>query len=151
MILAPTPSFYMLEATEEAARIIASTLSSDVQNDIKSVLIVSREFSNDIEPTNELRESTSTIRLALAEEPTETLTFNPLFVPSSQEALDEALDSEIKGDHFRFVGMNGNPFAVAILELTSRETPILTGTVSYQQFDLPGYEDLMKERSRPLN
>jgi hypothetical protein len=72
--------------------------------------------------------------------------FNPLYIPMSLDELDDALVIEQKSDSVQFSAMNGNPFAVKIVEISNDEEPLITATVSYQQFDLPGYETIMSNQ-----
>jgi hypothetical protein len=77
--------------------------------------------------------------------------FNPLFIPMSLDDLDDALEVEQKSDRVSFSAMDGNPFAVKIVQLSTPLQPLLTATVSYQQFDLPGYEQIMEKQKTLLN
>jgi len=151
MIQAPTPAFYVVRATGEAAELIASVFSPGSMGDITDVIVLSKEFSNDIEPINELDESLQSLKTGLSAELIEDCQFNPLFIPMSLDDLDDALEVEQKSDHVRFSAMDGNPFAVKIVQLSTPLEPLLTATVSYQQFDLPGYEQIMEKQKTLLN
>ncbi len=152
MIIAPTPAFYVVRAEGDAAENIAGIVSPSVMTDITDVIVLSREFTNDIEPINELDASMETLKSSLAEDIEIEQKFNPLFIPMSLEELDDALEVEQKSDHVQFSAMNGNPFAVKIVQVTSKsEQHLITGTVSYQQFELPGYETIMEKQRTLLN
>lgn len=151
MITAPTQAFYVIRASGEAAEMIASVFSPGAMGDITDVVVLSREFTNDIEPINELDISLETLKLGLSPNLIEDCQFNPLFIPMPLDDLDDALEIEQKSDHVRFSAMNGNPFAVKIIQLSSDHEQLLIGTVSYQQFDLPGYEHIMDKQKTLLN
>lgn len=151
MIQAPTPAFYIVRATGEAAELIASVFSPGSMSDITDVIVLSKEFTNDIEPINELDESLRTMKEGLSTDLIENCKFNPLFVPMSIDDLDEALEVEQRSDHVQFSAMDGNPFAVKIIEFSTPLEPLLTATVSYQQFDLPGYAQIMDKQNTLLN
>ena len=147
MIIAPTPSFYIIRAYGEAAELITSVFSPGTMGDITDVIVLSKEFSNDIEPMNELDASLVTLKEGMGSEMTEVISFNPLFIPQSMDALDDALEVEHKNDNVRFTAMDGNPFAVKIVELTALDDePLITATVSYQQFDMPSYDTIMQSQ-----
>jgi hypothetical protein len=143
MIVAPTPSFYVIRASGEAAEMIAAVFSPGAMGDITDVIVLSNEFTNDIEPMNEMDASLATIKEGLSPDLVENVQFNPLYIPMTLDELDDALVIEQKSDSVQFSAMNGNPFAVKIVEISTADEPLITGTVSYQQFDLPGYEQIM--------
>ncbi len=143
MIVATTPSFYVLQAEGEAAELIASIFSPSVMSDIVGVSILSKDFSNDIEPINELDESIKLLKDGLGTDTVEDVLFNPLFIPMSNEALDETLDAQEKGEEIRFVGMNGNPFAIKSIDISRNDNSLISAVVGYHKFNLPGYEDII--------
>lgn len=153
MIITQSPAFYVVRASGEAAELITSVFSPGSMGDIEQVLVVSRDYSNDIEPINELDTSLETIKEGLGNEIKENVVFNPLYIPMKIDDLDEAIDVEVKGDNVRFTAMDGNPFAVKTVQLSSQiAEPILLATVSYQQFDLPSYDVIMdKQLNSKLN
>jgi hypothetical protein len=151
MITAPSNSFYTVQATGEAAELIASVFSPGSMGDITDVIVLSKEYTNDIEPINELDDSLETIKSGLGVELIENTSFNPLYIPQPMELLDEALDVEVKGDNVRFTAMDGNPFAVKIVEVSTPMEPLLTATVSYQPFELPSYDVIMQNQTNLLN
>lgn len=147
MIISNSPSFYVIRATGEAAELIASVFSPGTMGDITDVVVLSREFDNDIEPINELDKTLETIKEGLGSDIIENASFNPLFIPMSIDDLDDALEVEQKNDNVRFTAMDGNPFAVKIVEITSNDEPLISATVAYQQFDLPSYDVIMHNQT----
>jgi hypothetical protein len=142
----------MIHASGEAAELIAASVSAGVMSDIVEVVVVSRNFTNDIEPINEMDASMEVIKSGLGPDFTEACTFNPLYMPQSIDALDDVLEVETKTDNVRFVGMNENPFAIKVTEVTShQDESIITAITRYQQFDLPSYEVIMEQQQRVLN
>lgn len=151
MIIAPTSSFYVLRASGEAAELIASVFSPGTMGDISDVIVLSREFTNDIEPMNEMDASLEVIKSGLGPDVVQSVSFNPLYIPMPIGELDDALDVEQKNDNVRFTAMDGNPFAVKIVELsTEADERLITATVSYQQFELPSYEIIMHKQTHGL-
>lgn len=150
MIESPTQSFYIITASGEAAELITATFSIGTMADIVDVIVLSKEFSNDIEPINEMDTTLETIKEGLGSVFVEHVKFNPLFIPMKMSDLDDALEVESKNDNISFMAMNGDPFAIKIVELAANEEPLITATVRYHQFDLPSYEDIMKNQSSLL-
>lgn len=146
MIVAPTNSFYVIRAKGEAAELITSVFSPGSMGDIVDVIVLSKDFTNDIEPINELDASMATIKSGLGSELTETVQFNPLYIPRPIDELDDALEVHQKNDNVEFTGMDGNPFAVKSIELVSNEETLINASVSYHQFQLPAYEVIMENQ-----
>lgn len=143
-------SFYLIRATGEAAELITSVFSAGSMGDITDVTVLSKEFDNDIEPINEMDATLATIKEGLGSVLVENVTFNPLFIPMHIDELDDALDVEQKTDNVRFTGMEGNPFAIKIVDITSGadgNQQLIAGTVAYQQFDLPSYNDIIDKQT----
>jgi hypothetical protein len=150
MITPLAPAYYVVQATGEAAEMITAVFSPGTMGDIVDVTVLSKEFTNDIEPINELDGALRIIKSGLQPNLLQTEEYNPLYVPMSIDALDDALDVETKGEMVRFTAMNENPFAVKIVEIATEEMPLITATVSYQQFDLPSYDTIMSSQTTRL-
>ena len=150
MITTTAPAFYLIKTTGEAAELLTSLISSKSMLDIETAIVVSKNFTNDIEPIHELDVAVSTLKegLQVTEQVEE---FNPLFYPSSDERIDEALEVEFKNDRVAFNAMNGNPYHAKRVELKTNGTTEVEGAVIFQQFELPGYEAIMEGRQQPLN
>lgn len=147
MIISPSESFYVIRASGDAAELIAAAFSPGTMADITDVIVLSKDFSNDIEPMNEIDETLKMIKDGLGVDLIESVMFNPLFVPRPIEELDDALEVEQKSEIVGFSAMNGNPYAVRTIELGMEdEPPMLSAIVSYHQFDLPSYEIIMKNQ-----
>ena len=146
MISPAAKTFYLLNAIGEAAEVITSVFSPGSMNDIETVAVLSHEFSNDIEPLNELDESLEMLKLVLLKVET-TEEFNPLYMPMPIEALDEVLDGTSKSDSMLFTGMNGNPFAIKTVQVEQNSETIVSAIVSYKQFDLPGYDEILAKQT----
>ena len=151
MITAPegSNSFYVIRAVGEAAELITSVFSPGSMGDIADVTVLSKEFNNDIEPINEMDQTLATIKEGLGSTLVENVSFNPLFVPMHIDDLDDALDVEQKHDNVRFTAMDGNPFAIKTVDIKTGadgDEELIAGTVSYQQFDLPAYTDIMEKQ-----
>lgn len=152
MIVAPTDSFYMIQAEGEVAELITGLFSQSTMMDVEEVQVVSKEFSNDIEPTNVLDECIRSVKAELQGTLNEDVQFNPLFVPTSIENLDDALLVDQKSDIVLFSGMDGNPFILKSVSLTDEnDNKLVQFTVSYVEFNLPGYEFIVEKQKSLLN
>lgn len=148
MITAPSNSFYMIQANGEAAELIISAFSEGVMADVVNVTVLSKEFTNDIEPIHELDFSIEALKESLGpNELTERIRFNPLFMPMSKDDLEQVFDSESKPDAIRFAGMDGNPYIVKRVEISSPLEELINGSVLYHSFELPAYEVIMKNQN----
>ncbi len=146
MIVPTAQSFYLLHANGEAAELITSIFSVGSMSDITRVVVLSREFNNDIEPINELDASIETLKAGMSPTVSETIEFNPLYIPSKREALDEVLEGELKASALHFTGMKGNPFAIKSIEIAEHGEPLITAIVHYKQFELPACEDIISDQ-----
>ncbi len=144
MITPEVPSFYVIRATGEAAELITSVFSPSTMADVLEVVVVSHEFSNDIEPLNEVAESLSLINEGLISTVKQTTEFNPLYVPSTAEQIDEAIDADVIGDVTKFIAMDGNPYAIASTKIETESGPLLTAVVRYNEFEIPSYDSVIK-------
>lgn len=145
MIIPPTECFYMIQVQGEAAEVVASTLSLGAMSDIREAVLVSEDYTNDIQATVCLDNMIAAVKQQLVEsEVIESSEFNPLFKPSTHDELDEVLDGDDKAESsFRFIGMHGNPFMLKSTRLLHGEEEILVGQVSCRPFDLPSYTDIL--------
>lgn len=151
MITPPTDAFYVVRASGEAAQLITAAFSPAVMYDIVNVIMLSKDYDNDIEPINELDGSLDTIRSGLSVTTLENTEFNPLYIPSPISELDEALDVSLKSSSVQFTAMNGNPFAVKSVEIfTEMHEPLISATVSYHAFELPPYEVIVESQTTQL-
>jgi hypothetical protein len=153
MITPTVPSYYVIRAQGEAAELITSVFSPRIMSDIQDVLVISKDFDNDIEPINHLDETIQTLKDGLiADDIKEEVEFNPMYLPSQDDQLLDALETEGKSDAVKFTAMGGNPFAVKLIHLDDQnDERLVTGIVSYQQFDLPAYEVIVNSSKNLLN
>lgn len=151
MIIAPTSSFYVIRASFEAAEMITSVFSPGSMSDITGVIVLSKDFTNDIEPINELDNSLTIIKDGMGFPILENVQFNPLYIPMSIDELDDALEVHQKDDNVQFTGMDGNPFAVKTIEISgTNNEPLIAASVNYHQFQLPAYEVIMEKQTKHL-
>lgn len=136
-------SFYILNATGEVAETLTSIFSSRSLKDIESITVLSKLFNNDIEPINELNNSIETLKETISSGFKETSEFNPLYFPTSVEAIDDVLEPLEVSGNFKFSGMNGNPFAIMSKDINSENDKLLIHSLTcYRQFELPTYDEL---------
>jgi hypothetical protein len=142
MITAPTPCFYMLKVEGEVAQQFVAELSPSSAKDIISAVLVSSDFDIDIAAVNSFDASITSMR-ALSPSADIVEEYNPLYVPSGLDVLDQHMQSEQRGDAIRFVGMNGNPFILKTVEITQGDEPLISGKIEYRPFELPSYSDIV--------
>lgn len=149
MILSPpTDCYYMVHASGEAAEFVASTLSASTIFDIKEAVLISVDFTNDIQATVSLDATIELVKqqlggLALIE----CEYVNPLFTPSSPEELDMVLDGDIRSDGVAFVGPDGNPFMLKMLDVSADNREIMRAKLSCKPFELPSYGEIMLDHA----
>lgn len=147
MITDQKDSFYILNASGEVAETLISAFSDRVLKDIESITVLSKLFDNDIEPINELSNSIDFLKEAISPGFKESSEFNPLYFPTSEEAIDDVLDPLESGNGFRFSGMNGNPFAIMSKNVNDKDDGLLIHSLTcYRQFDLPSYDELKSDQ-----
>jgi hypothetical protein len=145
MINPTTDCFYVIQAEGEAASLVSEKLSASTVQDIREVILISEDFDNDIQASESLDNAIEEVKSRLGEaDLTEATTFNPLYIPSSQEAIDDVLDGDVKSESYRFVGMDGSPFTWKTVSISgSNDEELLMGKISYKPFDLPGYSEIL--------
>lgn len=148
MITPPTDFFYVIQATGEAAEAVAATLSPAITSDIREVVLISDDFTNDIQATNGLDETLKAMREGLLDQNlTEETDLNPLYKPSTQAELDAVLDPEPRSENYRFIGMNSNPFIMKATRISAGDEYVLLGHVSCRPFELPSYNDIIEAQT----
>lgn len=146
-MISPTTDCYWLVRTEgSAAEFIASTLSVAAMNDITEAVLVSADFDTDIQANISLDFVVSALQEHLEGEAIVYESFNPLYIPSSIEAIDDVMEG-ISEDTMKFTGMDGSPYTMKTLGVTQHDREIISAKVTYKPFDLPSYNDIIKEQS----
>jgi hypothetical protein len=144
MITPPTNCFYVVRAEGEAAGFVCAALSARVKADIATAVLVSEDFSNDLQATNGFDSTVKIMKAGLVDEDlVESVELNPLYIPSSQEDIDDMLDGDASEDNFHFTGMDGNPFTLKLVSIMSDDKEVIQGKVSCKPFDLPSYTDIV--------
>ena len=144
MIIPPTDCFYVIQASGEAAEFVAATLSMGSMADIKEAILISEDFNNDIQATIGLDNTVALMKQRLVSNDLIELTdVNPLYVPSSVEALDAMLDSEPRSESYNFIGLGGNPFIMKSTRINSGDENLIMGHVSCKPFNLPPYSEII--------
>ena len=144
MITPPTDFFYVIQAIGEAAEAVTATFSPGTVSDITEIVMISDDFTDDIQATNGLDQTLSHVRQELLNQDlVEEAELNPLYKPSTPEELDAVLDSEPRSDNYRFIGMGSNPFIMKRIAISAGDQDVLLGHVSCKPFDLPSYGDII--------
>lgn len=144
MITPPTACFYVVRAEGEAAEFVAATLSMGIVADIKVALLVSADYSNDVQAAVGLDSTVDTLKSRLlSPDLTEATEFNPLYIPSTQAAIDDVLDGDEQAETFEFTGMDGSPFTLKTVNVATADHDVIEGKVACKPFDLPSYSDII--------
>lgn len=144
MITPPTKSFFVIRIHGEAADVVSTKLSPSIASDVRESVLISDDYSEDIEAQNELDKAIQQFKQGLDADVTVTVEHNPLYFPSSKEQIESVLESHEDGDMFRFIGMDGNPFTLKTILISKNDEPLLEGRVACHQFDLPTYSELFE-------
>ena len=144
MIDTKQKSFYILNATREAAETLTSIFSSRSLKDVESITVLSKLFDNDIEPINELKTSIECLKTSFSAGYKESGEFNPLYFPSTPDQIDEILEHTGISGSLKFSGMNGNPFAIMSADVKTEDDELLIHSLTcYRPYDLPAYEEII--------
>jgi hypothetical protein len=145
MIIPPTSCFYVIRAEGEAAEYITATLSTGVITDILTAVLVSTDFSNDMQASIGLDNTLTALKNQLLEPNLiRHEVHNPLYIPSSQADIDDALDGcDFETEGFRFVGMDGSPFTMKTVSISDEDHAVIEGKISCRPFELPSYSDII--------
>ncbi len=151
MITAPTDCFYVIQVQGDAAEFVAGTLCADVLNDIRSAVLISADFRSDIQAEVSMDENVAALRRRLGGDVTEVVQRNPLYAPATPDEIDDVLEGDMRSKHLSFSGMDGSPFTLKTISLTSNSEEVLQGRITYKAFDLPSYEDIVAGLSKKAN
>lgn len=155
MITPPTPSYFVVRVEGEAAESVTAVLSEGAIADVLGITLISTDFQSDIQASISMDATISSIRTQLLD-PTisEDVVYNPLYIPSTVEQIEDMLDmddDDLKAEHVRFVGMDGDPFAIKQVMLTSEQRgDVLLGTLACKQFELPAFNEVVKSHRKIL-
>lgn len=155
MITPPTPSYFVVRVEGEAAESVTAVLSEGAIADVLGITLISADFESDIQASISMDATITSIRTQLLDQTiTEEVTYNPLYIPATVEQVEDMLDmddDDLKAEHVRFVGMDGNPFAIKQVMLTSETRgDVLMGTLACKQFELPPFQDVVKAHKKIL-
>lgn len=152
MIIAPTSCYFVVKTDGEAAGNAVTKISPRVSADIVSAILISADFDSDIQAVQLMDQVASRILEQVPTSNVETLVkYNPLFVPSTVDSVDEVLHLEPHRDSIRFIGLDGNPFLFKTIEVKSEGQQLLLGKVEYRPFDMPSYSEIIGSCTKQLN
>lgn len=144
MIIPPTECFYVVHTEGDAAECVAASFSEGSMSDIKQVVLVSEDFDSDIQATVSLDNTVEHVKRSMGpRDLTEKSTFNPLYIPSSLEAIESVFDNDVKLEGYKFTGLDGNPFTLKTVSLEDGQDGLLFGKVVCRPFDLPPYSEVI--------
>lgn len=138
MIISNAGCFYTLKATEEAATTISMEFSARTAADIQSVTILSTEFPNDIQASNELD---AFLKKTFPDKEAEIVEFNPIYLPAGVDAVHTVLDM-VNVESVSFTGMDGSPYTVKTIKIGTPCT--IEARVAYSAFPFPTYSEIIQ-------
>ena len=147
MITVPTDCSWLLRVEGEAAEYVTSTLSLGAMNDIKEVVLISDEYSNDIQATISLMETVGHMTAHLDGEVNEKTTVNPLYVPSTAEQIDTVMEGSPGSEMVAFTGMDGSPYTIQMVTVCIGERNVISGKLSCHPFELPSYNEIIRNQA----
>jgi hypothetical protein len=139
--------YWMVHAEGEAAEYVASSFSLSSMNDIKEAVLISNDYSNDIQATVSLDETLTLMKAQLPSEVIEHSMLNPLYMPSTPEQIDQVMGESPDENMMAFTGMDGSPFTIKTVGVSLNEREILSAKLSWRPFDLPTYSDIIREQA----
>ena len=146
MIVAPTPCYFTGLAVDEAAQLLMMEISPAAAADITELTLVSIDFDSDIEALNNLDITVNRANTAISGDVSEV--FNPLYVPSEIEDVDNLLDLHLRSDSITFTGFAGDPFTVKMVDIKRDEMSVVTFTARHHPFELPSYTEIVDANDR---
>lgn len=143
MITPPTECFYIVYAEGSAIERVMANISKRAAADITLAVLISKDFTDDMTATIELDQAVEQLKSSLNGELIEHVEYNPLYVPSSQDDIDEVLDGDVDSNDFDFIGLDGDPFTLKMMYIASSEVDLIDAKIAYRPFNLPGYEEII--------
>lgn len=144
MIVAPTQCYFTALATGEGAQTLMMEISPGAAADIEEVSFLSENFDSDIQALQLLDGTIKHISGSVGGDVSVVEKFNPLYIPSPIEEVDELLDIHMRSDGLRFTGFGGDPFTLKLVDVKRDEQPLATFTARYHPFDLPLYTEIVE-------
>lgn len=145
MITPPTNSFFAIHVKGEATDHVVSKLSPSTMADIREVILISNDYTSDIQANNDMDIAVNKLQDELGRTGVFKETkMNPLYFPSTQDQVDEMLEGDPAGDSFKFVGMDNNPYTMKSVELSLQGSDALVvGRIACHEFPLPSYSEII--------
>lgn len=147
MITPPTDIFWTVRVEDEAAEFVTSTLSLSSMADIKEVVLISDDFNNDIQANITLDDTIQAIASHIESPTIEKTAINPLYWPSSREVIDSVMEGEADSETVAFVGMDGSPFTMKLVDVSIDDRLVIDGKISCKPFELPSYSEIVKNQA----
>ncbi len=144
MINAPTACYFTVLATGEGAQALVMEISPGAAADIVEVSLLSEDFDSDIQALQRLDGTIKHVNEMLSGELQVEERFNPLYIPSKIEDVDEMLDIHLRNDGLRFTGFGGDPFTLKLVDVKRDDEQLAVFTARYHPFELPLYTEIME-------
>ena len=151
---ANTPSFYVALFEEPAARFVVGLVAESFgkTDDIREVMVTSKDFASDVLATVELQDGTSEIAshmVEIDEQCDVSTTYNPLFLPKTKSLYD-TVEVDDDGDIVSIDGFH-NPFTTVTIKMSIEDHPnFIDAKVVYKQFELPSLHTSLEAHMEPL-
>ena len=145
MITPPTNSFFVIHVKGEATDHVVSKLAPSTMADIREAILISNDYTSDIQAHVEMDVAVEKLKSQLGRSDIfEHTQINPLYVPSTQDQVDQVLESDPAGDSFKFVGMDNNPYTMRSVDLSMPDCEILVAArTACHEFPLPSYSEII--------
>ena len=144
MIPTTANCFYALTARGDAAEAVMSEFAPSLSSDIVCVTMMSGDFGCDITAAHQLDFTVKMIADKLNTPATIRDEFNPLYLPITEEQLEEVLSFDSASGVYGFSGFNGNPYTIRQIQIEDNDEIIVDARVQFHKFELPSYEDLVQ-------
>lgn len=151
MITPPTKSFFVIHVSGMAADFISDKFSPEVTSDIREAVLISDDFETDIEAHHGMDKALTKLRKPLGRSLAIETKYNPLYIPSTPEAIDNVMESDT-ADNFRFTGFDGNPFTMKSVSIgrADNQGDLISARVACHQFDLPSYAEIIEAQEHKV-
>lgn len=144
MIKAPTSCYFTALATGEGAQALMMEISPGAAADIMEVSFLSEDFDSDIQALQQLDGTIKHVNGVMTGDLAVEERFNPLYIPSKMEEVDELLDIHLRNDGLRFTGFGGDPYTLKLVDVKRDDEQLAVFTARYHPFELPLYTDIVE-------
>lgn len=151
MIIPTVGAYYFFNLSTDLAAEILDIVCEPAAADVSSITVLSKVKSSDIESIHDLERTTKNLQKLFSTPLNQKTEFNPLYFPSPESALLDALGTSQGSSQVEFFAVDKNPYTAMTTELSFNDSVIANGTVRFREFDLPSYEEIITSTKKVLN